>query len=60
MIEYMPQPRQRFVALPTGNPESDFLVYDCLLEQSIGRPHASIQPCMEMVAHLNRLVPHYE
>lgn len=60
MIDYPLQPRQRFVALPSERNEQSYVVYDSLLEQSIGYPHSSLQPCMEMASHLNRLMPVFD
>ncbi|MEW9668868.1 hypothetical protein [Ammoniphilus sp. 3BR4] len=60
MIDYIVQPRQRFVAMPSEMNEQKYVVYDSLLEQSIGYSHTSLQPCMEMASHLNRLVPNFE
>lgn len=58
MIDYSPQPMQRFVVVPSE--EQNFIAYDCLLEQAIGSPFSSMQPCMEMVTHLNRITPNFE
>ena len=58
MIDYTLQPNQRFVVIPSE--ERNYIAYDCLLEQPIGSPHASMQPCMEIVTHLNRLAPTLE
>ncbi|WP_167577705.1 hypothetical protein [Ammoniphilus sp. YIM 78166] len=58
MIDYSLQPNQRFVVVPSA--EQHFIAYDCLLEQPIGSPFSSMQPCMEMVTHLNRIAPDFE
>ncbi|MBP1931150.1 hypothetical protein [Ammoniphilus resinae] len=55
MIESTYHPRDRFVLIPYK--ESQFVVYDSLLEQPIGQPHASIHLGLDMATHLNRNSP---
>lgn len=59
MIEFNPQPKQRFVVLPAADSPQNFMVYDSLLEQPIGSQTA-LQNCMDMVIHLNRATPNFE
>lgn len=59
MLEELPQPRNRFVVVPSPDDAQEFFIYDSLLEQSIGSAHSSIQSGMEMVSHLNRMMPDF-
>ena len=55
MIELTYQQKDRFVLIPYN--ESQFVVYDSLLEQPIGQPHASVHKGLDMAMHLNRISP---
>ncbi len=59
MLEELPQPRNRFVVVPSPHHLQEFLIYDSLLEQPIGSSLPSFQSGLEMVSHLNRITPHF-
>jgi hypothetical protein len=59
LIENTTQPRNRFFLAPSTENPTEFVVYDSLLEQTIGQPHQSVQTAFDMVYHLNRIVPEF-
>lgn len=59
MLEELPQPRNRFVVIPSRENLQEFFIYDSLLEQPIGSSLPSFQSGQEMVSHLNRVTPYF-
>lgn len=58
MANLFSRTRERFILLPlTSNHSKQFVVYDSLLEQSIGYPHSSKKSGQDMVNRLNQMAP---
>ena len=58
MANLFSRKRERFILLPSTSTHSkQFVVYDSLLEQSVGYPHPSKKSGQDMVTHLNQMAP---